>query len=349
MSGRSLVPWVAGLLVVAARIAGADEIKPLPEERHFASLRQLTAGGVNAEAYFSPDGKRLIFQSTREGDRADQIYSMDLESGKIERLTSGKGRTTCAYFLPDGRFVFSSTHHHGDDPPAPPDRSRGYVWPLYRTYDIFVSDPKTGVVRPLTEQDGYDAEATVSPDGKRIIFTSHREKGMWMYTMNTDGTDLRRVDHRWGYIGGPFFSPDGEWIVYRAYYPSEEGRAAELADMLEERVLRPKGMELEVYVARPDGSEERAVTANGKINFAPFFHPDGKRVLYSSNQEATHPGHYSLYLIGVDGKGNERVSHHTGFDGFPCFSPDGKRLVFISDRNAKEKHELNVFLADWRD
>jgi Tol biopolymer transport system component len=150
-------------------------------------------------------------------------------------------------------------------------------------------------------------------------------------------------------VGGPFFSPDGEWIVYRAYYPATEEKANELTAMLEERVLRPKGMDLEIYVARPDGSEERAVTRNGKINFAPFFFPDGKRIIFSSNLEAGHSGQYSLYRIGVDGQGIERVSHHDGFDGFPCFSPDGKRLAFISDRNAKQPRELNIFLAEWRE
>lgn len=345
---RRFGPWSLLLMLAAAPLA-ANEIEPIAEEKHFASLRQLTFGGVNAEAYFAPDGKRIAFQATREGDKADQIYVMDLETGKVERVSSGQGRTTCSYLLPDGRILYSSTHHHGVEPPTPPDRSHGYVWPLCRTYDIFLADPKTGETKALTDNDGYDAEATVSPDGKRVIFTSHRDKGIWMYTMNVDGTDVRRVEHRWGYVGGPFFSPDGQWIVYRSYYPQDETKANELASMLEERLLRPKGMDLEIYVAKPDGSEERAVTQNHKINFAPFFYPDGKRIIYSSNQEATHPGHYSLYVIGLDGTGNERVSHHTGFDGFPCFSPDGKKLLFISDRNAKGKHELNIFLAEWKD
>ncbi len=348
-------PLAGALLIGAWMSAWADDgnplsdpLKPLPEEKHFASLRQLSFGGINAEAYFSPDGKRLIFQAQREGDKADQVYALDVETGKTERLSRGDGRCTCAWYLADGRYLFSSTHHHGVEPPALPDRSKGYVWPLYATYDIFLADPKTGALTQLTDNDGYDAEATGSPDGKRIVFTSHREKGIWLYTMRLDGTDLRRVEHRWGYVGGPVYSPDGEWLVYRAYYPANEERSNHLASMLEERVLRPKGMDLEIYVARPDGSEERAVTKNGKINFAPAFHPDGKRIVYSSNLDAGHPGQYSLYLIGSDGQGMERVSFHGGFDGFPCFSPDGKRLAFISDRNSKP-HELNVFVAEWKD
>ena len=281
----------------------------------------------------------------RDGDAADQIYSLDPETGSLRRLSSGKGKTTCGFWLPDGRFLYSSTHLAGDDPPPPPDRSKGYVWPLYRTFELFLSEE--GRLLRLTENDGYDAEATVSPDGARIIFTSHREGGIGLWTMNVDGSDLRKVRHRRGYAGGAFFSPDGAWIVYRAFYPDGEKQEALWERMLRERALVPVPME--VYLSRPDGSEERALTSGGKVNFAPAFHPDGARVIFTSDRDASEPGRYSLYLIRTDGTGLERVSFHPGFDGFPHFSPDGRRLAWISNRNAREnpRRELNVFLADW--
>lgn len=344
-------PWMLPVLLLVCRLSAtcADELAPLPQERHFKSLRALTAGGINAEAYWSADGKRIVFMSQQPGDAADQIYTMELATGAIARVSNGEGRTTCGYFLPDGRIVYSSTHHHGKEPPTPPDKSKGYVWPLYSTYDIFLAESAGGPPRQLTDSDGYDAEATVSPDGKRIIFTSLREKGMWLYTMDPDGGNLRRVGHRWGYVGGPFFSPDSQWIVYRGWFPDDEEKSLQLSDMLAECVLRPKGMKLEIYLSRPDGSEERALTDNGKINFAPCFTADGKRILFDSNLEAKHPGNYSMYLVGTDGKGLERVTYGGGFDGFPHFSPDGRHLLFISDRNAKAPHELNVLVAEWQD
>lgn len=243
-------------------------------------------------------------------------------------------------------MVYSSTHHHGEEPPPPPDRSKGYVWPLYRTFDLFLRE-KDGALKQLTRGDGYDAEATVSPDGRRIVFTSHREGGIGLYTMNVDGSDLRKVNHRRGYAGGAFFSPDGQWLVYRAFYPRTPAEQEEFDRLLAERLLRP--VNLEVYVARADGSEERPLTRNGKVNFAPVFTPDGKSVVFTSDVHATRPGQYSLYAVRVDGTGLRRLTHHDGFEGFPHFSPDGKRIVFISNRNGQDpRRDLNVFIADWR-
>jgi Tol biopolymer transport system component len=265
----------------------------------------------------------------------------------------GRGKTTCAYFLPDGRYIFSSTHHHGDAPPPPADRSKGYIWPLYRTFDIFLAYPDMGALQPLTWSDGYDAEATVSGDGARIVFTSHREGGIGLWTMNVDGSDLRKVNHRRGYAGGAFFSPDGQWLVYRAFYPSSDKEEQAWKRMLDEAALVPVPME--IYVARPDGSDERAITRTGKVNFAPIFHPDGRRILFTSDVDAKHRGQYGLWLVNADASGLERVTFHEGtaeaggFDGFPCFSPDGRMVAWISNRGGRDRRDLNVFVAGWRE
>ncbi|MBV8880756.1 MAG: PD40 domain-containing protein [Planctomycetaceae bacterium] len=325
-------------------LAGCATAPAAPPE--LRDVRQLTADGTHAEAYYSYDGKKLVLMAQRAGDKADQIYELDIATRALTRVSTGKGRTTCGYFLPDGRILYSSTHHHGDEPPAPPDHSKGYVWGLYRTYDIFLRG-LDGSLKQLTDNDGYDAETTVSPDGKRIIFTSHRDGGIGLYTMNVDGSDLHKVQHRRGYAGGAFFSPDGQWIVYRAAYPKTDAEKADFELLLSERLLRPGN--LEIYIARPDGSDERQLTHNGASNWAPSFHPDGKTIVFASNVHAPKGGKFSIYAMNVDGSGVRRLTEHDGFDGFPCFSPDGTKLVFISNRNGKDpRKDLNVFIADWR-
>ena len=330
-------------LLLAVLLAGCATPPPAPELR---DIRQLTRDGTHAEAYFSHDGKKLVLMAQRAGDKADQIYELDLATQALTRVSNGQGRTTCGYFLPDGRVLYSSTHQADPEPPAPPDHSKGYVWGLYRSYDIFLRE-KDGTLRNLTNSDGYDAETTVSPDGKRLVFTSHRDGGIGLYTMNVDGTDLRRVNHRRGYAGGAFFSPDGRWIVYRAAYPKTDEEKADFEKLLSERLLRPGN--LEIYIARPDGSEERQLTHNGASNWAPSFHPDGRTIVFASNVHAPKGGRFSIYAMNVDGGDLRRLTTHDGFDGFPCFSPDGTKLVFISNRNGKDpRKDLNVFIADWR-
>jgi len=245
-------------------------------------------------------------------------------------------------------MVYSSTHLSGDAPPARPDRAKGYVWPFFREFELFLRE-KDGSLKRLTDNDGYDAEATVSPDGKTIVFTSARDGGMALYTMDLDGKNLRPITKRKGYAGGAFFSPDGKRLVYRAFYPKTKDEEAVLDVLLTERLLQPLKCHFEIFVSNPDGSEERALTSNGKANWAPSFHPDGRTIVFASNVDAAAPGRFSLYAIGTDGSGLRRLTSHEGFDSFPHFSPDGTKLVFISNRNAQDpRRDLNLFLADWK-
>jgi TolB protein len=315
-------------------------------ERHLKNVRQLTFGGENAEAYFSADGKKLIFQSTRDGYPADQIYTMHADGSHVRRVSTGKGRCTCSYFFPDGkRILFSSTHHLDPKPPPRPDYSRGYVWPLYPTYDIFTARPDGSRLHQLTHNPGYDAEATISPDGKRIVFTSMRNGDVDLYVMNADGTGVRRLTTALGYDGGAFFSPDGKQIVFRAYRPKTEKDVEDYRALLKENLIRPTTLEL--YVMNADGTGERQVTQNGAANFCPFFTPDGRRILFASNLGDPNSRNFDLYLIDTDGSHLERVTTDPTFDGFPMFSPDGKRLVWASNRHGAAAGETDIFIADW--
>ena len=279
-----------------------------PEEKHFRNLRQLTRGGENAEGYWSPDGRQIIYQrkNEAEGVACDQEFVVDVASGASRRVSSGKGRTTCGYFTDGGRRVlYASTERADPACPPPADYSKGYVWPMYAGYDIVTANADGSSVRRLTETPGYDAEATLSPDGKAIVFTSVRDGDLEIYTMKADGSDVKRLTHEPGYDGGPFFSPDG------------------------------------------DGSQKRQVTRLGAASFAPYFHPDGKRILFSSNHPEPKGRNFDLYLVKDDGSGLERITSDPAFDGFPMFSPDGKHLVFASNRGAKARGETNVFVAEW--
>ncbi len=321
-----------------------------PNEKHFAHVRQLTREGENsAEAYFSfeEQPQRLIFQSTRPPFKCDQIFTLALKgNGPPKLVSTGKGRTTCAYFLKDGKHIlFSSTHLGGETCPPSPDHSRGYVWALYPEYDIFVAKDDGSDLRQLTATSGYDAEATVSPDGQKIVFTSLRDGDLDIYTMNIDGTDVRRLTTTPGYDGGPFFSPDGSQIIYRAFHAQTPEELADYRALLKENLIRPS--KLEIFVMNADGGDQRRVTSNGAANFAPFFHPSGKKIIFCSNQADPKRRNFDLFLINIDGTNQEQVTHCGNFDGFPMFSPDGKKLVFCSNRNAATPRQTNVFIADW--
>ena len=320
----------------------------LPREQHLKNIRQLTFGGLNAEAYFSFDETKLIFQSTRDSFRCDQIFMMNVNGSQVKLLSTGKGRTTCAYFLPDGaHFLYASTHLGGAECPPAPDRKKGYVWSLYPSYDIFIADTNGNIIRRLTETPGYDAEAVVSPQGDKIAFTSLRNGDLDIYTMNLDGSDVRQLTHEFGYDGGPFFSADGKKIVYRAYHPNTQSELNEYKDLLAEEKIKP--MSLQIFVMDADGSHKVQITHNTSANFAPFIHPDGKHIIFASNMgDTSHsPMDFDLYVIGTDGNGLQSITFHQGFDGFPMFSRDAKKLVFSSSRNGKSRYEINIFIADW--
>lgn len=317
-----------------------------PGEVHLSNIKQLTFGGENAEAYFSVDESRLVFQSARDSFQCDQIFMMHLDGTGLQLLSTGEGRTTCGYFYPDGsRILFSSTHLAGNDCPPPPDRSHGYVWALYESYDIFVSDLKGNILRQLTSTSGYDAEATISPKGDRIVFTSVRDGDLELYSMDLDGSDIRRLTHTRGYDGGAFYSPDGRKIVYRAFHPKNEEEIRDYEMLLSSGLIRP--IRLEIFVMDADGKNSTQVTNNGAANFAPFFHPDGQRIVFSSNMQNPKGRNFELFIINVDGTGLRQVTFNETFDGFPMFSRDGKTLVFASNRNARIRGETNIFVADW--
>jgi TolB protein len=330
----------------ASAVLAGRPLESDPREPHLRNVRQLTFDGENAEAYWSFDGTQLSFQRTGPQGGCDQIYALDLATGDTTRISTGTGRTTCAYFFPAGdRILYASTHEADAACPARPDFSRGYVWPVYSSYDIYVADRAGQVLGKLTETPGYDAEATVSPRGDRIVFTSARDGDLEIYTMALDGSDVRRITNRLGYDGGAFFSPDGSKIVWRAHYPESAADQADYRSLLAEDLIRPTVLEL--WVANADGSEARQVTRYGAASFAPFFHPDGERILFSSNMDDPTGRDFDLYMVGVDGQGLERVTYATGFDGFPMFSPDGRYLAFGSNRNESHSGNTNVFVAEW--
>ncbi len=327
----------------------------LPEEqKHLRNARQLTFGGQNAEAYFSLDDKQLIFQHQGADVPCDQIYTMavDPADGKppVPKLVStGKGRTTCSYFFPSGdRILFSSTHATSADCPPKPDYSHGYVWPIYNSYQIYTAKPDGSDLKQLTHAAGYNAEATITRDGKHIVFTSTRNGDLDIYTMDADGSNVKQLTNELGYDGGPFWSYDGTKIVYRAEHPKTPDQVKDYKDLFAAGLIRPGNLEL--WVMNADGSNKHQVTHNGAANFAPYWLPDGKRIIFASNQADPKNGRdFDLYVINEDGTGQERITFHPDFDGFPMFTSTGKRLVWASNRNGKVPHETNIFIADWVD
>ncbi|MCX7649066.1 MAG: hypothetical protein N2050_00750 [Flavobacteriales bacterium] len=337
--------------VQKSRVRPSDSLV-LPGEKHFRNLRQLTFKGDNAEAYWSFNGKKLIFQATNPDWQAlcDQIFVMPADGSEPpQRLSPGQGRTTCAYFLPgDTLVLFASTHEHHDKCPPVPERKPGspYLWPIYPEYDIYVTDLKGRIRYKLTDRFGYDAEATVSPRGDRIVFTSDRSGDLELWTCRLDGSDLRQITHELGYDGGAFFSPDGRYIVFRASRPKTEEEIQAYKNYLRQGLVAPTRME--IFVCRADGSELRQVTQLGKANWAPFFHPSGKKIIFSSNHHAGDRGFkFNLFMINLDGTGLEQISFDTNFDSFPMFSPDGRFLSFSSNRNNGGTFDTNLFVAEW--
>ena len=326
------------------------------QESHLSNIRQLTWGGDNAEAYFSYDGKNLTMQSNNPawGLKCDQIFNVNIEKAGSDTsympdlISTGKGRTTCSYFLNDNKHIlYASTHGGGDGCLDVPVIQGKYLWAVFDTYDIYVSDLKGNIVKQLTSAPGYDAEATVSPDGKKIVFTSTRGGDLDLWTMNTDGSEQKQITFGLGYDGGAFFSPDGKKLVFRSSRPKTEEEVAEYKDLLSRGLVAPTYME--IYTCNVDGSDLKQVTHLGKANWAPYFTPSGDKIIFSSNHHSERGYDFQLYLIDLDGEGLEQVTTTSIFNAFPMFSPDGTKLVFSSNRNNNGTRDTNVFIADWVD
>ena len=352
MNNSYLKHFSALFLLAILQSAHADDqhgpgitIKPLVSEKHFKNLRQLTFGGQNAEAYFSHDGTQLIFQSTRGQLECDAIFRMRSDGSNVRQLSSGQGVTTCAFIAPDNRsIIYASTHLQQQQCPPKPDYSQGYVWPLHAGYDIFRAGPEGENPQRLTDSDSYDAEAVYSPQGDRIVFTSLRSGDLELYLMNPDGSGVEQLTDQPGYDGGAFFSLDGKWIVWRASRPT--GKALQdYQSLLGDGLIRPG--KLELYIMNLEARTPVQLTDNGAANFGPYWHPDGRHIIFSSNMHDPEGRNFDLYMIDIDSRDIERITYYEGFDGFPMFSHDGRQLVFASNRLGKVKGETNVFIADF--
>ncbi|MBA2249621.1 MAG: PD40 domain-containing protein [Chitinophagaceae bacterium] len=342
---------------IAATIKTSDYTDTLqyPEEKHFRNLRQLTFGGDNAEAYFSFDGKYIMFQKTnpKEGIMCDQIWMGKVPLTASEPFTpklvsTGTGRTTCSYFYPDGKHIlYASTHLSSTDCPPVPDKTVRYIWAVYKSFDIFKADTNGHIIKQLTHTAGYDAEATISPKGDKIIFTSVRNGDLDLYTMDLNGKHVKQITNTLGYDGGAWFSPDGKKIVWRASRPRTPEEIADYKSLLSQGLVAPT--EMEVWTANSDGSGARQITFLEKANWAPNFLPDGKHIIFCSNHEYKRGFPFNMYITDINGKGLEKISRDKGFDAFPMFSRDGKKFIFSSNRNNGGGHDTNLFIADWVD
>lgn len=361
---RSLSLGVTAILVVAALAATGASKKPAfrpvppsavaqdslirPGEAHFAHLWQLTFGGQNAEAYWSADGTKLTFQAMHGDAKCDEQYVYDLATGKVTKISTGRGRTTCGYFYDqDRRVLFATTQSGGDACPPEPDMSHGYTWAIYPTYDIWTCRPDGSDLKPFLVHPGYDAEGTLSVDGKWLVFTSKRDGDVDLYKIHMDGTGLTRLTNSVGYDGGAFFSHDGRRIVWRTHRSDDTAYVNQFRRLLDQDLVRPTQMD--IWVMNADGSGQKQLTNKPGASFAPYFTPDDRQILYASNWENPRSRNFDLYLIDSNTGGEPvPVTRDPDFDGFPMFSPDGKWLVFCSNRGGKVEGETNVFLAQWK-
>jgi Tol biopolymer transport system component len=339
-------PFAFAAIAAGSFFIPIDDEYKVDGEIHFGNIKILTDGGENAEAYLSFSEKKLIFQATTDSMECDQIFTMNIDGTDKRMVSTGNGRTTCSYFLPgDSMIIYSSTHLDGKDCPPPPDFSNGYVWKLYDSFDIFSANADGSNIKRLTSTPGYDAEATISPKKDKIVFTSTRDGDPEIYVMNIDGTNQQRLTFEKGYDGGPFFSPDGSMIVFRSSRPKTEKELTDYNDLVENGLVRPTALEINIMEA--DGKNIRQITNFGRASFAPFFHPQMKKIIFSSNVQSESGRDFDLYTINVDGSGLEQITFNDTFDGFPMFTRDGKYLVFASNRFNKNKGDTNIFIAEW--
>ena len=325
------------------------------DEKHLKNIRQLTFGGNNAEAYFSRNDKYISFQSDNKqwGLECDQIFYLDLKKDtktkKPNLISTGLGRTTCSFFMPNGKsVVYASTHEAGGHAcPMPPDMGKKYLWAVYETFDIYVADLKGKIKKQLTNTPGYDAEATISPDGKSIVFTSTRNGDLDLYIMDIDGKNVRQITHELGYDGGAFFSPDSKKLVFRASRFSNEDEKEEYKENLKKNLVAPTNME--IFTCNVDGSDLKQITNLGKANWAPYFTPKGDKIIFASNHHSQRGYDFQLYMINTDGTNLQKITTESNFNAFPMFSYDGKKLIFSSNRDNGGTRDTNLFIADWVD
>lgn len=336
------------LFIFSLNIFAQNDSLVVAGEKRLKNIKQLTFGGENAEAYFSSDGKQITFQSKRDNLKCDQIFTMNSDGSNVKMISNGEGKTTCSFFHKNRKkIIYSSTFGAAKECPPPPDYSMGYVWAVSPGYDIYEANADGSNIKKLTNTPGYDAEAVVSPNGKKIVFTSTRDGDLDIYSMDINGKNVKRLTTEEGYDGGAFFSPDNKQIVYRRTALNSPEELKKYKELLGRNMIVPKVYE--IWVMNADGSNKRQVTKLGAGSFAPFFTPDGKAIIFSTNHFATDPRkrNFDLVLVNVDGTGVERVTFNETFDGFPMFSPDGKKIVFASNRNAAKEGDTNVFIADW--
>jgi len=341
------------LLVITAT---AQDEKTSINESHLKNITQLTNGGDNAEAYFSPNGKKLVFQSNNKAWTAgcDQIFCMNVNDAKKDkekkhtRISNGLGRTTCSYFMPNGKdMLYASTFKGGRECPEEVKMKGKYLWSIFPSFDIYVANPKGEIIKQLTNTPGYDAEAVVSPQGDKIVFTSTRSGDLELWTMDIDGSNQKQVTFGLGYDGGAFFSPDGKRLVFRSSRPKTPEEIKEYKDFLKRGLVAPTNME--IYTCNVDGSDLQQITNLGKANWAPYFHPSGEKIIFSSNHKSKRGYDFQLYLIDIQTKKIEQITFNSHFNAFPMFSPDGKKLVFSSNRDNGGTRDTNVFIADWEE
>lgn len=324
-------------------------------EKHLKNLTQLTFGGDNAEAYFSFDDSHLVFQSNFKnyGVECDQIFLMNIEKAKMNKekyvpkmLSNNKGRTTCSYFLRGNKnVIFASTHHLMNKCPLETRPANGkYVWSLY-PFDLFIADTLSKEYKQITDWQGYDAEATLSPDGSKIVYTSDKSGDLELYIMDSNGRNEKQITFGLGYDGGAFFSPDGKKLVFRASRPKTPEEIEEYKTLLKDNKVAPTNME--IYTCNIDGSDLKQITNLGKANWAPFFHPKGNKIIFSSNHNSEKGYNFNLFMIDIDGKNLEQITFESNFNAFPMFSFDGKKIVFSSNRNNGGTRDTNLFIADW--
>jgi TolB protein len=335
------------LLYILLATAGPGQLLLAQTPAHLGEIRQLTNGGENAEAYWAPDGKRIIFQSTRDKLGCDQIFIMNRDGGNQHIVSTGKGRTTCGYFLPDNKHIlYASTHEAGDACPPAADRSKGYVWAVYPTYKIYYATDAGKILKTLAAAPGYNAEGTVNFKTGRIVYTSMQSGDLDLWTMKPDGSEKKQITKTDGYDGGAVFSRDGKQLVWRANHPQTPETAQRYHDLLKDNLTSP--MKMELFVADGEGKNSKQITNFGCASFAPTFTPDGRKILFASNKHDCDGRKFELYLINADGTGLEQVTDFGGFTAFPEFAPDGKTIVFASDKGAKSPYEFNIFTAEWK-